>query len=204
MHMLWLLGFIGLVGSNPSRVGKKSGHPRGEFVPAEDTLSPNLMQGDIAVPESHVGGEDDALDVFVTDKKALWMRGIVHYRIEEDEYEGVVEPVFTDDQIANITKALEQIETEVPCIEFRCNSSTSSSLGQYQLFHIFRLVGSDYTHPHLIFSPFGDEHHPAYACYSFVGRQATNGQIINLGSPECLAIGMILHETLHGLGWFSQ
>ena len=73
MHMLWLLGFIGLVGSNPSRVGKKSGHPRGEFVPAEDTLSPNLMQGDIAVPESHIGGEDDALDAFVTDKKALWM-----------------------------------------------------------------------------------------------------------------------------------
>ena len=134
MHMLWLLGFIGLVGSNPSRVGKKSGHPRGEFVPAEDTLSPNLMQGDIAVPESRVGGEDDALDAFVTDKKALWMTGIVRYRIEEDEYEGVVEPVFTDDQIANITKALEQIETEVPCIEFRYNNSPSSSLGQNQLF----------------------------------------------------------------------
>ena len=199
MHMLWLLGFIGLVGSNPSRVGKKSGHPRGEFVPAEDTLSPNLMQGDIAVPESQVGGEDGSLDAFVTDEKALWMTGIVRYRIEEDEYEGVVEPVFTDDQIANITKALEQIETEVPCIEFRYNNSPSSSLGQNQLF-------SDWldqtTCIHTL--SFGDEHHPAYACYSFVGRQATNGQIINLGSPECLAIGMILHETLHGLGWFSQ
>ena len=53
------------------------------------------------------------------------MTGIVHYRIEEDEYEGVVEPVFTDAQIANITTALEQIETEVPCIEFRCSDILS-------------------------------------------------------------------------------
>ena len=27
------------------------------------------------------------------------------------------------------------------------------------------------------------------------------GQRVNLGSPECLSIGQILHETLHGLGW---
>ena len=119
MYLIWLLGFVGLVGSNPSRVGKKSGFPRGEFAPAQDTVSPNLMQGDIAVPVSHIGADEDALDAFVIDQKALWMTGIVRYRIEEDEYEGVVEPVFTEDQIANITKALEQIETEVPCIEFR-------------------------------------------------------------------------------------
>ena len=119
MYIIWLLGFVGLVGSNPSKVGKKSGFPRGEFTPAQDTISPNLMQGDIAVPVSHIGADEDALDAFVIDQKALWMTGIVRYRIEEDEYEGVVEPVFTEDQIANITKALEQIETEVPCIEFR-------------------------------------------------------------------------------------
>ena len=119
MYLIWLLGFVGLAGSNPSKVGRKSGFPRGEFAPAEDTVSPNLMQGDIAVPVSHIGADEDALDAFVIDQKALWMTGIVRYRIEEDEYEGVVEPVFTEDQIANITKALEQIETEVPCIEFR-------------------------------------------------------------------------------------
>ena len=119
MHIIWLLGCFGLVGANPSRVGKKSGLQRGEFAPPEDTISPNLMQGDIAVPVSHIGADEDTFDAFVNDQKALWMNGIVRYRIEEDEYEGVVEPVFSDAQIANITTALEQIETEVPCIEFR-------------------------------------------------------------------------------------
>ena len=120
MYVIWLLVIVGLVGSNPSRVGRKSGLLRGEFAPAQDTISPNLMQGDIAVPVNHTGADEDALYAFVTDQKALWMNGIVHYRIEEDEYEGITEPVFTEDQIANITTALEQIETEVPCIRFRC------------------------------------------------------------------------------------
>ena len=119
MYIIWLLGFVGLVGSNPSKVGRKSGFPRGEFAVAQDTTSPNLVQGDIAVPVSHIGADEDALDAFVTGQKALWMNGIVHYRIEEDEYEGVVEAVFSDAQITNITTALEQIETEAPCIEFR-------------------------------------------------------------------------------------
>ena len=120
MYIIWLFGFVGWVGSNPSRVGRKSGLQRGEFAPATDTISPNLVQGDIAVPVSQTGADEDALDAFVTDQKALWMNGIVRYRIEEDEYEGVVEPVFSDNQITNITTALDQIETEVPCIEFRC------------------------------------------------------------------------------------
>ena len=119
--IIWLLGFVVLVGSDPSRVGRKSGFPRGEFAPSQDTISPNLMQGDIAVPVSHIGADEDMLYAFVTDQKALWMTGIVRYRIEEDEYDGTWEPVFTDAQIANITEALEQIETEVPCIKFRCH-----------------------------------------------------------------------------------
>ena len=123
MHIIWLLGCVGLVGSNPPRVGKKSGLQRGEFAPPEDTISPNFVQGDIAVPVSQSGADEDALYAFVTDQKALWMNGIVHYRIEEDEYEGVVEPVFSDNQITNITTALDQIETEVPCIEFRCGDN---------------------------------------------------------------------------------
>ena len=103
-NIIWLLGFVGLVGSNLPKVGRKSGFPRGEFAQAtQDSISSNLIQGDLAVPVSHIGADEDALDSFVTDQKALWMKGIVHYRIEEDEYEGVVEPVFTDAQIANIT-----------------------------------------------------------------------------------------------------
>ena len=120
MHIIWLLGIVGLVGSNPSRVGKKSGLQRGEFAPPEDTISPNFVQGDIAVPASQAGADEDALYAFVTDRKALWMTGVVPYRIDEDEYDGDWLPLFTDAQIANITIALEQIENEVPCIEFRC------------------------------------------------------------------------------------
>ena len=121
MYIIWLVGFVGLVGSNPSKVGRKSGLQRGDFAAAQNASSPNLVQGDIAVPVNHTGADEDVQYAFVTDQKALWMTGIVHYRIDEDEYEGDREPVFTDDQIANITTALQQIETEVPCIRFRCH-----------------------------------------------------------------------------------
>ena len=126
MYIIWLVGFFGLVGSNPSKVGRKSGRQRGEFAPAQDTISPNLVQGDIAVPVNNTGADEDALYAFVTDQKALWNKGIIHYRIDEDEYEGIWEPVFTDAQIANITTSLGQIETEVPCLRFRCNIFLSS------------------------------------------------------------------------------
>ena len=125
MYIIWLFGFVGLVGSNPSKVGKKSGLQRGEFAPPEATISPNFVQGDIAVPVSQSGADEDALYAFVTDQKALWMTGVVPYRIDEDEYNGDWEPVFTDAQIANITTALEQIGTEVPCVEFRCSDILS-------------------------------------------------------------------------------
>ena len=120
MYIIWLVGFFGLVGSDPSKVGRKSGLQRGEFAPAQDTISPNLVQGDIAVPVNNTVADEDALYAFVTDQKALWNKGIIHYRIEEDEYEGIWEPVFTEEQIENITTSLDQIETEVPCIRFRC------------------------------------------------------------------------------------
>ena len=126
MYIIWLLGFVGLVGSNSSKVGRKSGLQRGEFAPAQDTISPNLVQGDIAVPVNNTGTDEDALYAFVTDQKALWNKGIIHYRIEEDEYEGIWEPVFTEEQIANITTSLDLINSEVPCIRFRCNIFVSS------------------------------------------------------------------------------
>ena len=126
MYIFWLVGFFALVRSNPSKVGRKSGLQRGEFAPVQDTISPNLVQGDIAVPVNNTGADEDALYAFVTDQKALWNKGIIHYRIEEDEYEGIWEPVFTEDQIANIMTSLDQIESEVPCIRFRCNNFVSS------------------------------------------------------------------------------
>ena len=53
----------------------------------------------------------------------------------------------------------------------------------------------------------GDSAHPPYECFSYVGRVVSKpGQIVNLGSPDCLSVGRILHETLHALGlpFFSK
>ena len=115
MHLIWLLGWIGFC--QAKLAGKKFGYLRGEFAPPQDTVSPNLVQGDIAVPVNQTGG--DTLDAFVRDKKALWNTGVVSYRFEVDEYEGKIEPVFTVAQMRNINESLQHIETEVPCLEFR-------------------------------------------------------------------------------------
>ena len=62
---------------------------------------------------------------------------------------------------------------------------------------IQRKVTESYHGSHLIFTPTGGS-----GCYSSVGRDKLGrGQYINLGSSECLAIGTIIHETLHSLGW---
>ena len=89
---------------------------RGNFVPPQ--TSPNLVEGDIAVPETHLG-TGQALDAFLTEPIALWPRGFIPYRIETFEWDGIVEPIFLDDQIANITSALETIMGDVPCIKFK-------------------------------------------------------------------------------------
>ena len=56
-------------------------------------------------------------------------------------------------------------------------------------------MGEDFEGPHLIYTAMGGT-----GCFSYVGRVGERGQKINLGSPQCLSIGHILHETLHGLG----
>jgi len=123
-----------------------------------------------------------ALNSFLKPTTSLWPFGRVPYRIDTEEWGGVVEPVFWDDQIENITQALQKIETGVPCIDFR-------------------EVDQSYRGPHLIFTSKGDGQNPAHLCYSQVGRiDKGNGQIVNLGSPGCLAVGQIIHETLHALG----
>jgi hypothetical protein len=159
---------------------------RGTFAPPSsgEALNPNLIEGDIAVPESH-DGSPLASEAFLSDRALLWPRGRVPYRLETYMWDGVEEPVFSDDQIENITQALGQISREVPCIEFRA-------------------VGTNFKGPHLVFSLMGDDRNPAGSCFSYVGRvQGKNqgkGQLVNLGMPRCLSIGIILHETLHALG----
>ena len=41
------------------------------------------------------------------------------YRIDTFEWEGVEEPIFLDEQIDNITLALNKIMTDVPCLKFQ-------------------------------------------------------------------------------------
>ena len=89
---------------------------RGNFVPPQ--TSPSLVEGDIAVPETHLG-TGQALGAFLTEPTKLWPRGLISYRFEMYEWDGTVEPIFLDEQIENITTALGQIERDVPCIKFR-------------------------------------------------------------------------------------
>ena len=60
---------------------------------------------------------------------------------------------------------------------------------------MFRNVGPDYHGAHLIYTSTGGP-----KCYSNVGRQDGGGQLVNLGSPGCTYVGVVLHKTLHALG----
>ena len=84
----------------------------------QSQVTPTLVEGDISVPQSHLG-TGEPLSAFLTQPSALWPRGLVSYRIETFEWEGKVEPIFSDEGVANITRALGQIMRDVPCIKFR-------------------------------------------------------------------------------------
>jgi len=139
------------------------------------------VEGDIAVPAGVSGGSTQLLDSFIKDKKNHWPKGRVRYRIESDSWGGIEDPVFTDDQIGNITQALGKISNAVSCVRFE-------------------LVPANFPGPHLIFTNMGDEQILPHSCTSYVGMISGNGQVVNLGAPACLTIGKILHETLHALG----
>ena len=68
-------------------------------------------------------------------------------------------------------------------------------------------MDESYSDFHLIYTNMGDKNTTdAHLCFSYVGRTdgpggQGKGQVVNLGSAECLAIGKILHETLHAIGW---
>ena len=90
---------------------------RGTFDHVLSTSTLNLVEGDMAVPVDHLG-MGIAPEAFLSKKANLWPRGIVYYKFETFEWEGVVEPVFLDSQMENITQALQLIMHNVPCIKF--------------------------------------------------------------------------------------
>ena len=71
------------------------------------------------MPESQVRRGPEELDAFLSDPELLWPNGYVPYCFETFEWEGSKEPIFLDDQIANVTKALRQISKDVPCTKFK-------------------------------------------------------------------------------------
>ena len=64
------------------------------------------------------------------------------------------------------------------------------------LYELFREVEEDYQGPHLIFTATDGP-----GCFSFTGRiDQQEGQNVNLGSPRCLHVDIILREILQALG----
>ena len=93
--------------------GSPSANFRGNFIPPG--TNPALVEGHIAVPASHLNS-GKALDAILTETTArVWPRGYVPYRIDTF----VVEPIFLDEQIENITLALGMIMQDVPCLKFQ-------------------------------------------------------------------------------------
>ena len=90
---------------------------RGTYTSRQTT--PTLVEGDIAIPESHVGRTPEELDAFLNDPELLWPNGFVPYCFETFAWQGKMQTIFLDDQIDNITQALGQITKQVPCIKFK-------------------------------------------------------------------------------------
>ena len=97
--------------------GGLSANFRGNFVPPQQT-NRSLVEGDIAVPETHIG-TGQAPNAFLNEPTKLWPRGYIPYTFETFEWDGTVEPIFLDDQIENITLAQGKIMRDVPCLKFQ-------------------------------------------------------------------------------------
>ena len=90
---------------------------RGEFA-TDDGQGAHLVEGDMAVPgQDMVAGT--VQEAFLANRTQLWPQGLVSYRFETFQWDGITEPVFLDSQMENITLALEEIAQDVPCIKFR-------------------------------------------------------------------------------------
>ena len=94
---------------------------RGEFATDNGGLGAHLLEGDMAVPgQAMVAGT--VQEAFLANRTQLWPQGLVSYRFETFQWDGITEPVFLDSQMENITSALEKIARDVPCIKFRLAS----------------------------------------------------------------------------------
>ena len=116
----FLLGLSASVSDGVVRDGAVRLPHRGAFAPApsQPESNPSLVEGDIAVPAGGSGGSTQLLDSFIKAKKNHWPKGRVRYRIESDSWEGIEEPVFTEDQIETIKQALDKISSGVSCVGF--------------------------------------------------------------------------------------
>jgi hypothetical protein len=77
----------------------------------------HLVEGHIAVPGIHISTSTQGS--FLTDVTKLWPNGVVFYRFEMFDFDGITKNLFLDEQVKNITTALDHIMQEVPCIKFR-------------------------------------------------------------------------------------
>ena len=77
------------------------------------------MDGDIVIPASYVGRGYEELDAFLADPELLWPNGFVPYCFETFEWKGQFLPILLDEQIDNVTQALGNITSDVPCIKFK-------------------------------------------------------------------------------------
>ena len=91
---------------------------RGEFATDDGGQGAHLVEGDMAVAgQDMVAGT--VQEAFLANRTQLWPQGLVSYRFETFQWDGITEPVFLDSQMENITLALEEIAQDVPCIKFR-------------------------------------------------------------------------------------
>ena len=75
------------------------------------------QNGDVALRLILKG--NDSTGAYLKDTSGLWPGANVPWRIETFEWDGIVEPIFLDEQIENITRAVQHIQNVVPCFIFR-------------------------------------------------------------------------------------
>ena len=102
----------------PSTSALYSPPSRGTFSPPVSTFSPNLVEGDMAVPAGHLSSSQ-ARDTFLQHDNLLWPGAVIYFRFERMEWDGVMEPLFLDSQMDNITTAMHRIAAGVPCFKFK-------------------------------------------------------------------------------------
>ena len=100
-----------------------------------------------------------------------------------------------DTQIENITQPpFQKIENGVPCIEFKWVKIQSQlQFGKVTTLARWRRVTQSSIWSSKVWETQLTRHMAA-------SPEVSKGQAVNLGSAGCLAIGRVLHKTLHALG----